>query len=214
MAPAGFAAAAGELAPVMRLGRVDVDDFIACHIREAARRHNASEWMIAGIVAAESNFNPRALGDNGRSFGLLQLYIDGGQGSPYRDNPEALFDPRLNLDVGVPYIAMAELQARSRGYQGERYIREVARSSGHPGFVALNDPRLTHIFERTVQLITDASGKLVAWPAHNPRICSGAPPPPPPLGSWSEGPEPRTAEEIDGAIHRHLERIGELVDRQ
>jgi hypothetical protein len=198
---------------MVRLGRVDVNDRIACLIRQAALDIGGYDWIIAGIVSAESGFDPNAVGDAGRSIGLLQLYVDGGQGSAYRDNPDALKDPKLNLSIGVPPIAIATLQATQRGYSGERFIREVARSSGHPGWVPLDDARLTHIYNDTVELITDRNGNLVPWPPHNPAACAGAPPPPPPLGSWSEGPTPATAAQADAAIHRHLERMSELVDK-
>ena len=197
----------------MRLGQVEVNDYIACLVRETTRRIGGFEWIVAGIVSAESGFDPGAEGDGGRSIGLLQLYVDGGQGSAYRDNPGALKDPQLNLDIGIPPIAVATLQATKRGYTGERFIREIARSSGHPGWVPLEDYRLTNIYDHTIRLITDSKGNLVPWPTHNPAVCSGAIPPPPPLGSWSEGPDPLTEPAANTAIFRHLERIDELMRR-
>lgn len=196
-----------------RLGRVEVDDYIACVIRQSVLEIGGFEWIVMGIVSAESGFDPNAVGDNGRSIGLLQLYVDGGQGSAYRDNPDALKDPKLNLRIGVPPIAVATLQATQRGYTGERFIKEVARSSGHPGFVSLDDPRLQHIYEDTLRLITDSRGRLVQWPPHDARVCAGAPAPPPPLGSWTDGPQPRTESEVEAAIEQHFERIGELAAR-
>lgn len=197
----------------MRLGQADVPDYIACVVRQAVAEIGGFDWTTMGIVSAESNFDPRALGDGGLSFGLLQLYTAGGQGSDYAGHGEDLFDPKLNLAVGQPYIARAVLYATQQGWQGERFIREVARRSGHPGFVPLDDYRLTNIYQHTVRLITRSDGSLAAWPPHNPAICSGVPAPPPPLGSWAEGPAPATAQQADDYIRKHLERIGELVDR-
>ena len=198
----------------MRLGQVDVPDYIACLVRESTRRIGGFEWVVMGIVSAESAFDANAVGDAGCSIGLLQLNTCGGQGNDYRDNRDALKDPQLNLNIGIVPIAVATLQATQRGYTGERFIREIARSSGHPGWVPLDDARLTNIYNKTMRLITNAAGALVAWPTHDARACSGAIPPPAPLGSWSEGPAPVTQAQLDAAIHRHLERMGELVDRE
>lgn len=196
----------------MRLGRVDVPDHIACLVRQAVIEIGGFDWVVMGIVSAESGFDPNAVGDAGCSIGLLQLNTCGGQGNDYRNNKDALKDPKLNLQVGVPPIAVATLQATQRGYTGERFIKEIARSSGHPGFVPLDDPRLEHIYDDTVRLITDNRGNLVKWPVHDPRRCSGAIAPPPPIGSWTEGPTPRTVAEADAAIVRHANRVGELME--
>lgn len=194
-----------------RFGQVDVDSTIACIIRTAVDQIGGFAWVTMGIVMAESGFDPDAVGDAGCSIGLLQLNTCGGQGSDYADNKDALKDPRLNMQVGQPAIARAVLYATQQGWTGERFIREVARRSGHPGMVALDDYRLNNIYNDTVQLITDAEGRLAAWPANDPRLCSGAPAPPPPLGSWSEGPAPQDVDEAFTAIERHAQRIDELA---
>lgn len=196
---------------MVRLGQVNVDDFIACCVRAEARNRGVDEWLAMGIVSAESNFDPRALGDGGLSFGLLQLYTAGGQGSDYAGRGELLFEPKLNLRIGMDAIATATIYARSQGWQGERFIREVARRSGHPGFVDIADARLTRIFKATVALITNFGGRIVAWPPFNPAVCAGAPAPPPPLGAWSEGPAPTTADAAFSTIERHAQRIDELA---
>ncbi len=195
-----------------RFGQVDVDSFIACIIRTAVDQIGGFAWVTMGIVMAESGFDPDAVGDAGCSIGLLQLNTCGGQGSDYADNRDALKDPRLNMQVGQPFIARAVLYATQQGWQGERFIREVARRSGHPGFVDLDDYRLTNIYNDTVRLITDSAGRLAAWPPNDPRLCSGVVAPPPPIGSWNEGPAPADSTQADDAIKRHLDRVGELVD--
>lgn len=218
-----------------RYGQVDVNDTIACLMRERVASDGGEPWILFGIVAAESGFAPNAVGDrasgpsvtvgnqsyapyrdpNGAywcSLGLLQLNLCGGQGVGY--SPTTLFDPRRNLEIGYRPIAIATIQAYQRGYTGERFIREIARSSGHPGFVPLEDARLTSIVNHTVRLITDSRGNLAPWPAYRPSDCGAAvPAPPPPIGSWAEGPAPANSQQADDAVHRHLERIGDLVDR-
>lgn len=218
-----------------RFGQVEVNDVIACIVRDETHKIGGFDWLSMGIALAESGLHSSAAGDpapgptvtvggrtyqahqdprNGRyycSWGLFQLNVCGGQG--VGRSREELQDPRINCQIGIRPIAVATWQATVRGYTGDRFIREVARSSGHPGFVPLDDSRLTHIVNSVQRLITNASGAIVAWPQFDGRVCSGGPAPPPPLGSWTEGPAPTTAQQADDAIHRHLERMGELVDR-
>jgi hypothetical protein len=201
-----------EVAPVGRFGQVDVDDIIACIIRDEARKANIPEFVPMGIAAAESGFDPNAEGDNGRSIGLFQLYLDGGQGSDYVNNPEALKNPRLNAQVAMPPIVNGYWWAVQQGYTGEDLIRQVAIHSGHPGRVDPHDYRVDSIYNWTVQLITNGAGAIVAWPPFNSAVCAGLPPPPPPIDTWSEGSQPTNRDEADAAISRHAERIGQLVD--
>ena len=197
----------------MRLGRVDVPDYIACVIRAAAIFASTDEHVAMAIAMAESNFDTNAVGDAGCSIGLFQLNTCGGQGSDYASNPDALKDPKLNSNIAIRAIAVAVLSYRDAGLPAGTYVREVARHSGHPGFVPLNDARLARIEECFFLLVINSAGQLAAWPPWDGRICAGPPAPPPPLGSWSEGPAPSSAAEADGYIHKHLERIGELTDR-
>jgi len=197
---------------VGQFGQIAVDDIIACIIRDEARKANIPEFVPMGIAGAESGFDPNAEGDNGRSIGLFQLYVDGGQGSDYVNNLDALKNPRLNAQIAMPYIVNGYFWAAQRGYTGEDLIRQVAVHSGHPGAVDPHDYRVDHIYDVTVQLITNAAGQIVAWPPFNPSVCASLPPPPPPIGSWSEGPAPTNRDQADAAISAHADRIGQLVD--
>lgn len=44
------------------------------HVLDAARQYGVPPAALYGIIALESNFNPNAVGDNGQSFGLVQIY--------------------------------------------------------------------------------------------------------------------------------------------
>ncbi len=58
-------------------------------------------YLITAIISAESSFNPLAIGDNGDSYGLMQLYL-GGAG--YGHLPSQLLEIDYNLEVGVAYL--------------------------------------------------------------------------------------------------------------
>ncbi len=210
-----------------RFGSVDVNDTIACIIRSAAAFAGTDDHVAMAIAMAESGFDPDAVGDAGCSIGLFQLNTCGGQGDDYRDNRAALKNPWLNASIGIIAIARAVFRYKDRGLTPDVYIREVARHSGHPGFVPLDDRRLIAIMDAYFRLLFHPTRGLIAWPpndAGNCREAAGPPapppppspppltPPPPPLGSWSEGPAPRDNAQADEAIKRHLDRVGELVD--
>lgn len=45
------------------------------HVMDAASRYGVPASLLYGIIALESNFNPNAVGDQGNSHGLAQIYL-------------------------------------------------------------------------------------------------------------------------------------------
>ncbi len=68
-------------------------------IRAAARKHGVDEHLIVGIIAAESNFNPRAVSRK-RAQGLMQLL----PATAGRYAVANVFDPEQNIDAGTRYF--------------------------------------------------------------------------------------------------------------
>jgi soluble lytic murein transglycosylase-like protein len=109
-----------------------------------ARDFELEPALVAGVVDTESGFNPEAVGDAGRSFGLMQLYLEGA-GSEFRDNPEALLNPETNLRAGCEYLRDCLLSFRDRGDDSLRlgisaYNQGIAGARQHglavnPGYV-------------------------------------------------------------------------------
>lgn len=197
----------------MLLGQVEVNDYIACAIRAAAIFASTDEHVAMAIAMAESGFDPNIEGDAGCSIGLFQLNTCGGQGSDYANNKDALKDPKLNANIAIRAIAVAVLQFRDAGLPVDVYVREVARHSGHPGYVDLNDQRLLNIRDDFFRLVINSAGQLAPWPPFDGRLCADAPAPPPPLGSWSEGVNPTTKDQATAAIEAHFQRVSDLFAR-
>ncbi|MGH9735213.1 MAG: lytic transglycosylase domain-containing protein [Candidatus Acidiferrales bacterium] len=68
-------------------------------IRDAAARHGVNEALIQRVIAAESNFNPRAVSAKD-AFGLMQLLPE----TAARYKVLNMFDPAQNIDTGTRYL--------------------------------------------------------------------------------------------------------------
>lgn len=80
---------------------MQVPDDILAHIRSAANKHGVDPALVAAIVETESRFDPSAVGDEGMSYGLMQLHL---QGAGAGHTPEELLDMATNLDLGTAYL--------------------------------------------------------------------------------------------------------------
>jgi hypothetical protein len=77
-------------------------------IRSAAVKHGVDEKLITHVIAAESNFNPRAVSRK-QALGLMQLLPS----TAARYSVGNVFDPAQNIDGGTHYLK--DLLERYRG---------------------------------------------------------------------------------------------------
>lgn len=99
-------------------------------VKKYSDENHIPAWIVGDIVQVESQGNPNAVGDNGSSYGLLQLHY-GGQGNGYTE--QQLLNPSENLKIGIPPIAKAYQQAKSKGISNPSQLLDyVANHSGHP----------------------------------------------------------------------------------
>lgn len=68
-------------------------------IRNAAEKHGVDENLITHVIAAESNFNPRAVSRK-QALGLMQLR----PATAVRYSVGNVFDPAQNIDGGTHYL--------------------------------------------------------------------------------------------------------------
>jgi len=89
-------------------------------IQSAAKKYGVDADLIFSVIAAESNFNPRAISRRG-ARGLMQLLPTTGTRFGVKD----IFDPAQNIDAGTQYLR--DLMAR---YQGDLVLTLAAYNAG------------------------------------------------------------------------------------
>lgn len=60
-------------------------------------KYDVSAAVISNIISCESQFNPNAVGDNGHSRGLVQIYDD--------YHPEVTHEQAFNEDFAIEFLA-------------------------------------------------------------------------------------------------------------
>ena len=170
---------------------------IEAHIREVAVRYDIPPILVAAIVEAESEFNPRAVSRRG-ARGLMQLMP--GTASSLRVSDT--FDPYENIEGGVRHlrslmdryhgnlpVVLAAYNAGEQAvmvYRGvppypetRRYVSRILRRIGRPDLVPhrVSGARATVIPVATARI--DPGFALLSPP-------SLAPSPSPPRSAWAE----------------------------
>jgi hypothetical protein len=170
---------------------------IEAHIREVAVRYEIQPILVAAIVEAESEFNPRAVSRRG-ARGLMQLMPETATSLRVSDT----FDPYENIEGGVRHLR--RLMDRYRGnlplvlaaynageqavmvYRGvppypetRRYVSRILRRIGRPDLVPqrVSGGRATVIPVATTRI--DPGFALLSPP-------SLAPSPSQPRSAWAE----------------------------
>ena len=72
------------------------------HVQSAAKANEVDPALVHAVIAAESNYDPKAVSDKG-AIGLMQIMPDTGRrfGTKVKD----LYSPSRNIAVGVRYLA-------------------------------------------------------------------------------------------------------------
>ncbi len=79
------------------------DDVIA----SASKQYGVEPALIKGVIATESSWKPNVIGDDGKSFGLMQVQLTTAR--EVAVNPaltsRQLLDPTVNVLIGTKYLA-------------------------------------------------------------------------------------------------------------
>lgn len=88
-----------DVFPVPPPSDVDFGVRYAKLIHAAAQKHGVEEKLIASVIAAESNFDPKAISRK-NALGLMQLLPQ----TAVRYAVTNIFDPEQNIDAGTHYL--------------------------------------------------------------------------------------------------------------
>lgn len=112
---------------------MNVPQSIYSTVRIEASRNGVDPAVILALIQSESSFNPNAIGDNGKSFGLMQIQIPTAQsvmGDP-TITPQTLINPDTNIQIGTAYFALCLSQAGGDIYSAlAKYKGAVTNFSG------------------------------------------------------------------------------------
>ena len=164
--------------------RVEVSEIveIEAHIREVAVRYDIPPILVAAIVEAESEFNPRAVSRRG-ARGLMQLMPGTASSLKVSDT----FDPYENIEGGVRHLRQLMdryhgnlplvLAAYNAGEQAvtvyggvppyretRRYISRILRRIGRPELL----PRVSGVSHAVVPVSTSRSAPAITYAVANP----------------------------------------------
>lgn len=98
-------------------------------IWQTARRYGVDPYFVKAVVAAESNFEPRAYRAEPRihdaSYGLMQTLFATAKDMGYTGQPEGLYDAATSLEFGTKYLAY-----QLRRYSGKLPHAAAAYNAG------------------------------------------------------------------------------------
>lgn len=120
-----------EEAPSVALYDVPLDVELQLHIIEQAEAHGIDPAIIMAMAYRESSFNASAIGDDGDSFGLLQVQPRWHYERMQKLGCPDLLDPFQNVTVAVDYLA-----EKLDCHGGDVAKALTAYNKGHyPGYV-------------------------------------------------------------------------------
>lgn len=118
-------------------------------VAPVAKASGVPDYIWQSIALMETGGDPskKNVTKKEASYGLFQLNTMGGQGTAYKNNPEVLYDAKLNAEIAMPAISYAYTRAKSKGMEdGPDLAAWVAANSGHPGYgMDVSDSRIQRV---------------------------------------------------------------------
>lgn len=109
---------------------------VAQIITEEAVRNGLPAYIPLTIAMNESGMNPKAVGDNGTSFGLFQLHRGGL--APSGMTADQMFDPAMNAQIAIPKMVGAYKAGVLQGMNGFDLVAYTANNSAWPGNIGVD----------------------------------------------------------------------------
>jgi hypothetical protein len=84
---------------------VPLDDDLQRYIVKTCFEYEISPCLVFALIGAESGYDAAAIGDNGKSFGLMQILASEHTDRCIRLGATNLLDPYQNVKVGIDFLA-------------------------------------------------------------------------------------------------------------
>ena len=97
-----------DVAPERIHFNVDLPEYLQDHIFDECERYGVSPAVVVAMIERESNFDTYAIGDDGRSLGLMQIQPKWHIERMVELGCTDLFNPFQNITVGIDYLAELE----------------------------------------------------------------------------------------------------------
>lgn len=123
---------------------VPLDRDLQDHIFEVCEDYGIDPAIIVAMIRMESTYNPNCIGDNGNSFGLMQIQPRWHSERMEKLGCTDLLDPYQNVVVGIDYLAELyrhygsmtyALIAYNGGYSRANDLRAAGESNGYANTV-------------------------------------------------------------------------------
>lgn len=90
-----------------------LDDVLQKHVERLCKEYDVDAAIIFAIIEAESGCDPTRVGDDGRSYGLMQIMEEWHHPRCIRLGADNLFSPYQNVLVGIDFFS--ELMNEGKG---------------------------------------------------------------------------------------------------
>lgn len=115
---------------------VPLSEELQLHIFAECEKHNIAPAIVIAMIERESSYRADALGDNGNSYGLMQIQPRWNQERMNRLGCTDLLDPFQNVTVGIDLLAElidenAELYWVLMAYNGGMDYADARMESGN-----------------------------------------------------------------------------------
>lgn len=84
---------------------VPLDDDLQRFIEDLCKEYEVPSSLVMAVIETESNYDPMCVGDEGHSYGLMQIWEECHHERCKRLGAYNLLDPRQNVLVGIDILA-------------------------------------------------------------------------------------------------------------
>lgn len=84
---------------------VNLEDDLQKYIEQLCKEYEVPAPVVMAVIEVESNCDPELVGDNGNSWGLMQIYSTQHTARCVRLGAWNLLDPYMNVRVGIDYLS-------------------------------------------------------------------------------------------------------------